>query len=281
MVGSYFLLAPVLRNIACTTGHYFPVHTINNEGYVLIIVLTLGRSGSSLVMQTLSALGCQIVGRKFDEHDDPDRQRRHVRLNPLGYFEEPEIYYGGPRSEAFQRVLRSGCSAKACKMDIRHLVDEKQLPAWQASASGISGLIVSFREPSEQAYSEWLTCDASQVESAAKRKFAFISNFLVEYRSAMEAIDGSAGGAIRLFAPKLHLIDFAEAKEPVSYVERIRSLSGLEPEPDQIAAAISNISPDLFRVKRDDLASEEHLWAEKLAARDVYRSLVSRGIPYR
>ncbi len=239
----------------------------------MIVVLTLGRSGSSLVMRTLGTLGCEIIGRKFDDHRDPEVQNRHMDLNPFGYFEEPEIYYGGPRSEIFRRHLLSSAGRKACKMDLRNLVDEQQLPEWDSAAPGISRLIISIRDPSEQAHSELLATGRPEDLSSTKMKFAFVSNFLADYAKIVCAIQELMEGSMRALATKMCLIDFSEARDPEIYVKRLCDLAGLRPQAEQVVAAVSDISPALYRVKHDEISAEEVMWAKRLGASDAYRSI--------
>jgi hypothetical protein len=239
----------------------------------MIIVLTLGRSGSSMLMQILQELGITVVGQKFDVKDDPRSQQIHERLNPKGYFEKPEIFYGGPSSGEFQAMIKSGRSDIACKMDVRHFVDEKQLPLWIDAAENISSILLSYRAPSEQARSEFMT-DADPVHRNSRAfEFTFLTRFLKDYVETYGAAEALLSSQLQMLASRVDYVAYSDAKNPEHYVGRISSILNLQPSPEQISSAISNISPGLFRVKNSDLSAAERHWAVQLGAEKVYSQI--------
>ncbi|QFT78501.1 hypothetical protein [Erythrobacter sp. THAF29] len=230
-------------------------------------------------MQTLGLLGVNVIGRRFDQHDDPLRQKLHYDLNPGGYFEEPDIYYGGPSSETFRRHLPDRSILKACKMDLRLLIDPSQFDAWVAAAPTICSVLVSYRSPSEQARSEFLTSglahtgiDPSGVDPRAR--FMFITSFLEEYRNNYSAVTKLSHGPLSVLAEKTHVVDFAEIANSRSYVERIAGLAALQPTEKEFDRAVANIDPGLMRIRADELDEHERRWSRNLGADEVFEQLV-------
>lgn len=241
----------------------------------MIVVLTLGRSGSSLIMQSLHALGVEVVGRKFDVKSDLTQQARHENQNPKGYFEQPEIYYGGAASDQFQEIAAQGRSNIACKMDAGHFADENQRDHWKNASTAISAILLSYREPSEQAHSEFLGGTAT---SDHKRdRFLFKSDFLKTYAEIYGSIGDILDDDLNDLRPKLHYVNRNSALHPAPYIEQLCRISGLTPTEEQTRAAISNIDPKLFRIKHAEIDEEERQWAAPLGADAVYAELERRG----
>ncbi|CAO1652471.1 hypothetical protein [Parasphingorhabdus sp. NYA22] len=239
----------------------------------MIIVLTLGRSGSSMLMQILQKLGVTVIGQKFDVKADPLSQQIHENLNPKGYFEKPEIFYGGPSSDEFQAVLKTRRSDIACKMDVRHFVDEKQLPYWIDAAEGISSILLSYRKPSEQARSEFMTDTDPGHHDSGTFEFTFLTRFLKDYVETYGAVQPLLRSKLQALAPKLDYVAYSEAKNPEHYIRRISEILNLQPSPEQFASASSNISPELCRVNDFELGAEERNWAVQLGAENVYSQI--------
>lgn len=239
----------------------------------MIIVLTLGRSGSSLLMQTLQKLGVTVAGRQFDVKGDSLSQQFHEALNPKGYFESPEIYFGGPSSAAFQTLMKSDRRNMACKMDVRHFVDERQWPYWLDAAEAISSILLSYRSPAEQARSEFAGVAGTARYREQSHEFTFITRFLKDYVETYGAVDSLVGSTLQPLASKIDYIAYSEAKNAESYTVRLGALVGLQPSPEQLSSAVSNISPKLFRIRDSDLSPEERHWASQLGATAVYSQL--------
>ena len=238
----------------------------------MIIVLTLGRSGSSLLMQTLAELGVSILGFKFDQHVDKARMARHQHHNPKGYFEEPRIYYGGPKSDTFQFHIKETRFRQACKMDLRHLSDDAQMPYWRTNADRISAILISFRDPCEQAYSEY-SAAVSQTGGNDADRFMFMTTFLSGYVDAFNQTKEILNGFLKELQQKTHYISYATAAHPAQYVAEIVEKAALLPEAEQIQNAIDNITPALYRVQRQDLQRQDLDWAKRLRADDTYQGL--------
>lgn len=238
----------------------------------MIVVLTLGRSGSSLLLQTLRCLGLRIEGRMFDSMDDESQQKRHQMSNPKGYFEDPSIYYSGPSSNRFTNLLNQGDRLYACKMDIGHFVDPAQQDFWLAATPRLTSILVSFREPSEQGHSEALASLREGHQDKADR-FVFLTQFLSDYCHSYGAVYDLLGANLVDLKDKVHFIDYASIADPHRYVFQVLGAVGANSRPEQIRSAEENISPDLYRVRRTDLPADEVAWARTLGADKVYSQL--------
>ncbi|WP_323800821.1 hypothetical protein [Parasphingorhabdus sp.] len=235
--------------------------------------MTLGRSGSSLLMQILKKLDITVVGQKFDVKGDPLSQQIHEKLNPKGYFEKPEIFHGGPSSIEFQELVKNSGPDIACKMDVRHFVDEKQLPFWIDAAEDISSILLSYRVPSEQARSEYLGDAVSIQHNCQTHEFTFMTRFLRDYVETYGSFDSVLSNRLRMLASKVDYVAYSDALNPETYVKRLCSILKRQPSPEQLSSAILNISPDLFRIKDSDLSEEERNWAVQLGAEKVYSEI--------
>jgi len=149
-------------------------------------------------MQSLKALGADVVGRAFDQKNDAKMLQEHYRLNPRGYFEEPEIYYGGPSSAGFQAFAKNGNPRVACKMDARHFVDIAHQDAWLKYDAQISAFLVSYRNPCEQARSE-ISAMADNARPRDETAFISTTRFLTDYRDVYGAIAERQCGKIEKF----------------------------------------------------------------------------------
>jgi hypothetical protein len=243
----------------------------------MMIILTLGRSGSSLIMQTLKHLGCNVIGRQFDSHDDPGRARRHRELNPGGYFEEPDIYYGGAKSVTFQEALRVGSDRQACKMDLRHFWDPDQASFWKDAASLISAIIISYRHPAEQAHSEYLGSGLALEDPDARAQFLFLAEFLRTFTKAYGGIIKRDAYPCPSLLPKIHLVGHHTAGDPDAFVQRLQDIACLAPYQEQVALARSNISADLVRTRATGLDEQELDWAARSGAIDVFQTLAGQA----
>lgn len=239
----------------------------------MVIVLTLGRSGSSMLMQSLKLLGMNVIGRDFDIKGSAISQKKHEELNPKGYLEEPRIYYGGPASIEFQTLCQQNQYPSACKMDIRHFTNTNQSKYWKNLANDITSILVSYRDPSEQASSEHTASFQQDSTIDAKEYFRFISKFLMDYKNTYGCIDETLNKRLPSLRHKVYFIDYASAKKPQEYIAKLRSLTDIQPTQDQYHLAVSNISPKLFRVTHSSLSKEEIFWARKTGALDVYLEL--------
>lgn len=237
----------------------------------MIIVLTLGRSGSSVLMQTLRKLGVEVAGRAFDVRPDPTENAEHHRLNPGGYFEEPDIYYGGTSSDTFRDCLVSTTKI-ACKMDLRHLTDPHQCENWLNAADRISSIFISYREPSEQAHSEFIAFH-SPPQRTQQSMFQFTTTFLRRYSRVVDSLEQILETQLNDLAPMVSWIDFKFTSNPAAYVDHISSAAGIEPSRQQIENARRNVDPDLHRIRRVELSANERQWAESLGANAAYRNL--------
>lgn len=242
----------------------------------MIIVFTLGRSGSSLLMQTLRELGVSIAGRGFDVHDDPVLAAEHHRLNPGGYFEEPDLYYRGTATPAFEDFANG--PDVACKMDLRHLTDPRQLANWQRVAGRITAAFVSFREPSEQAHSEFIATH-TECDRTEQVEFPFKTSFLKRYRRVLEQAETVLSSGLNELESHTHWVDYRLTRSPSEYVATISNAVGLQPDAPNCHRAESLVDGALYRVRRARLSDAELNWAEALGATATYQRLSEPRLP--
>lgn len=222
-------------------------------------------------MQTLQHLAADVVGRAFDHHPDYHQQNLHRRHNPGGYFEDPEIYYGGAATKRFQDLLGRSDAACAVKMDLRHLADHDQTETWRNAAERISAILISIRDPSEQAHSEEFSSRASP--RPFEEKFMFLTQFLADYSRCYGVIADGLSTRLPELQDKMHVIDYAASSAPEAYVASLAAASGLRPGPDLVRRAVQNITPALYRARRSDLPQAERDLADRLGAAAVYARL--------
>ncbi|MBX2867813.1 MAG: hypothetical protein KTR18_04030 [Acidiferrobacterales bacterium] len=238
----------------------------------MIIVLTMGRSGSSLIMQSLRHLGIRVAGRAFDTKEGAIAQERHVALNPHGYWEEPGIYYGGPSSVEFQRLYKTAQRPVACKMDIRHFTDENQTQNWLDISNEITSILISYRNPSEQAHSEYIGTIQQESTTDDQLRFQFVTKFLLDYKNQYGGVP-KAAKQLNALRHKIYYVNFAGARNPCTYITDLCSMAKIHFTPSQYQSAVSNISLRLYRINQNLLSKEEKCWAIKIGAQDVYLKL--------
>lgn len=240
----------------------------------MIVVLTLGRSGSSLLMQTLRELGVDVAGRDFRT----EASAEHYQGNPKGYWEDPQIYHHGIASENFQTLISS--PNRACKMDLRHLFNPSESMAWLRSEPRLKAIYISIREPSEQARSEYMGQIAKH-ERTPLLEFQFTTTFLIRYVRVFHKIAAALDGDLRALKPKIHLVNYADAqRNSPEFVRRVVATAKLNSTRSQIESAAENIDPNLHRIQFDNLSPVEHQWAQKLQARDLFELLSSTTNPW-
>ena len=238
----------------------------------MIIVLTQGRSGSSLLMQSLRHLGIRVAGRAFDTKDSAISQKRHEILNPHGYWEEPGIYYGGLSSVEFHSLCKISKCPVACKMDIKHFTDENQTQNWLDIADKITSILISYRDPSEQAFSEYNATLQQSSNTNNQERFQFVTKFLRDYQKHYGGISYTLE-KLRLLKTKVYYVNYAGVKCPEKYITDLTSMAEIHCTPEQYQLAVSNVSARLYRVTQSSLTNEEKSWAIKLGALDVYLRL--------
>ncbi|MGH1579291.1 hypothetical protein [Planktotalea sp.] len=244
----------------------------------MIVVLTMGRSGSSLMMQTLKLLGADVFGYTFRKNPTD----AHFALNPKGYFEDGRLYARGLKSEAFRRLQAQGNPKIAFKTDVLNFVESDAIELWQGAIHQITCVLVSIRIPCEQARSEFLGTDVhpmpdGSMPSAKLAEFQFSTEFLQNYRQNFQTLERHIEGPLSCYGDRLHAIDYAQARiDPDRYVRRVATCAKLTPTDTEIEQAIDNIEEGLYRNKADDLSETQGHWAQRLGAQKVYEELRMR-----
>jgi len=244
----------------------------------MIVVLTMGRSGSSLMMQTLKLLGADVFGVLF--RDNPTEA--HIALNPKGYFEDGRLYSRGLKSRAFRKLKEQGTSRTAFKMDVLNFVEEDTIELWQNALEQITCVLVSFRTPCEQAKSEFLgthlhpNADGTPPDPKLA-EFQLTTEFLKNYRQNFQTLQDHLDGPLSDYSDRTYAVDYAEARnDPAGYVRRVSKCAQLTPTDAHVKQAIANIEAGLYRNKADDLVEKQGEWAKRLGAQAVYEQLKTR-----
>ena len=241
----------------------------------MIVVLTLGRSGSSLVMQTLKHLGADVFGATFNA----DPSQSHIALNPKGYFEDGVLYAKGLRSKAFEHLKKRDDPSVAFKTDLRNFVDQSATELWQNARADISCVLVSIRIPCEQARSETMDLAGSEGEYGSPRRarieeLSLSGSFLKTYRQSFEALQTLLEGDLDAYRDCTFAVDYAQARtDPNAYVKRIADCAGLDANPQACARAAANIETALYRNKETDLRETQGIWARQTGAQSAYEKI--------
>lgn len=237
----------------------------------MIVVLTLGRSGSSLIMQTLKHLGADVFGFAFGR----DPSAAHIALNPKGYFEDGPLYEKGLRSFAFSKLSERAHRTLAFKSDLRNFSDPSASAAWLDASDRISAVLISIRTPEEQARSEILGM-ASDETGARERdlrvaEFQRATFFLRSYRTCLADLQRQLEGPLAGYRMRCRAIDYKQARlDPEGYVARIAMSAGLDATGRQRRAARDNIELGLYRHRAEALQADYGVWAQDLGALKAY-----------
>lgn len=237
----------------------------------MIIVLTLGRSGSSLLMQTLHRLGVDVAGNRFVGRESPHADAAHRACNPRGYHEEPDLFEHGTESRKFEELLLRKAQV-ACKMDLRHLIASDQFRNWGLCENRIDRVLISFREPAEQAHS-WFVAHEFADQDMERARFQFITSFLRDYVQILRRVEKVLATELQVLSPRVDWVDYHLAQDSDAYVSAVSDAVSPCPSVSQIAGAKANITQTLYRNRRSDLNAEELCWAEALGATSTYQRL--------
>ncbi len=239
----------------------------------MILVLTIGRSGSSLMMQTLRQLGQNVLGPAHAEEGT-----HYIQGNPKGYYVEQEIWNQGICSPRFQELLTQDCTQMACKMAVRNLHAAERVATWPKIDRHIRAVFITFREPVEQASS--LIQLFSKNTNDRMARFITATEFFGYYVWMANALARAMTNELSGLRTRTQLIDYKEAIiNPEAYVERIIGAADLKPHPDQTKAAIANIDAKLYRHRQKQMPEELQVWSQKFGAAQTYNLQVDAGHP--
>jgi hypothetical protein len=132
------------------------------------IVSGEARSGTSLMMQILVALGLKGVGNLFNVPEDDDRYEHSRLMNPNGYYEYPRLVKNGVSLN-----MAAGKVPSLCPKLIPDIHDSKEYaiklltPAYLSTAEQlIDKVIYMIRDPRETVWSQRSIGDLSDAEHA-------------------------------------------------------------------------------------------------------------------
>jgi hypothetical protein len=120
------------------------------------IVSGEARSGTSLMMQILVALGLKGIGNKFNVPEDHERYEHSRLMNPKGYYEYPRLVKNG-----ISLNMAAGKVPSLCPKLVPNIHDSKEYaiklltPAYLSTAEQlIDKVIYVIRDPRETVYSQ-------------------------------------------------------------------------------------------------------------------------------
>jgi hypothetical protein len=206
-----------------------------------VVVLAHTRTGSSLVMQTLSLLGVAPIG-------ESSRTDLPASLNPKGFFEDAILLRDGlfaaPLAED-PALLRG----RAVKLSLQFLAHRRSDDEWKALTQSNAALLLPIRKPSESLLSRRaLLLSESQDAAACLNQFRLSSRqTFVDYAFLAQRVCSVDSNGI---APAC--IDYRTAiDDPSAYVAAVASAARLLPQAHQVAAAVANIDTTLYRSRAE------------------------------
>lgn len=243
----------------------------------MIVVLTLGRSGSSLIMQTLKTLGADVVGLVFSR----TASTSHIAMNPGGYYEDGPLYSLGLKSRSFQILRDKAGPTTAFKAGLHTFLDDSATALWQEVAPQVTCVLLSIRTPCEQAKSETkgmkiIPEDGHSLPRKDIADFQLSTQFLKTYQQSFDSLQDLLSGSLADYHAKTHAIDYAQTRaDALGYVRHIGQCAGLNPKQDQIAKATANIQNALYRHRAEDLRGTHGAWARALGAQASFERIKS------
>ncbi len=236
----------------------------------MIIVFTLSRSGSSLMMQTLKILGIEVMGSQFA----PGASAEHNAFNPKGFYETKNVYRNGLKSQIFAE--EKSFVNHALKLDFKNIVSQDNLDDWLEWDKKVKAIYVTTREPLEQANSTYLLFNHPRIKQVGSSSdhFIFVVRFLKSYVESFLDFAELMENQLSVYKSRVHIVDYQEAiTNPACYVEKIIETLFLNPVAEQINSAIENIEADLYRFRKENLPDRQQVWLEKTHAKQVYEVL--------
>ena len=227
-------------------------------------------------MQSLKLLGVEVVGSMYDPTKPDHLVEKHIELNPKGYFEHPVIYYNGPSASEFRDLLEPGANI-AVKIDLRNLVDPAKFEYWREYSASIRSVIISYRQPAEQAKSEIVSYSA-EISGNRRGEFIATTSFLRDYKSFYGQIESLLNNELQPLKSCTCFVDYRSIADPGKYIETLCRAAGIEPVAERFEAAKDNISDALYRVRQDRISNEMD-WAVQLGAQSVYHRLNQMAKP--
>ncbi|CAK0750697.1 conserved hypothetical protein [Gammaproteobacteria bacterium] len=223
------------------------------------VVLAHPRSGSSLLMQTLSILGMPWVGEIF-------RPDLPVVANPNGYLEDKELLCDGLSTKVVARL--GECDGHAMKLSLHHMVTPGREEQWQRLEDANARLLIPIRHPLEIALSRRVFLPPG------KGGLVSTITFLLQYADNYRKLAHILGNEFPNLGVRACLVPYRlKNDDPSRYVDRVRTQAGLPECPIRSARAVDNIRPDLYRIRVQEQPETYREWYERTPALRVFEHL--------
>lgn len=233
------------------------------------VVLAHPRTGSSLLMQTLSILGMPWVGSHHRE-DLP------VEANPKGYLEDRALLVQGLTGANLARL--GALDGHALKLSLSDMVAPGRMAQWRLLEAEGARLLIPFRHPLESAASSRVF-DPGMAEP--RGFFLAVARSLHDYAREYRALATILTGEVPGLLPRTMLVPHGlHLDDPGGFVEAIRVHAGLPHDPARQAAAVGNIESGLYRFRAPGMPEAHRGWYERTPARQVYEILRASPRPW-
>lgn len=222
-----------------------------------IVVTGTPRSGTSMTMQILKRMGCDVAGEKMpSKNREAFARDRAVYLNPHGFLEESKVVMRGAEDPSVY-------TGKTLKIMFPGL--------GMTPMSGVKHIILCLRDPREIAYSQrMLVTQASVIDNDGNRRYAGEMT-KVKQDNYVRAMGQFCKWAYQndVFWGKTHIVNYADVIDNAeATVKRLCSFVG-KPFVKDAAAAVD---ASLYRSIPGDSVHGFDL------ALLIYRSLLNRSV---
>ena len=236
----------------------------------LIIVLAHPRTGSSMLMQTLSQLGVEIIG-EFERKDLPQE------ANPRGYFEDLEVLSKGLTEYALKKIASRTGEILATKIALSHMTKNDRIHQWQYLQRIQAKILIPIRNPLEIALSRQVFRDIDNKIDRFTQATFFLRKYQLEFKELAEIFITLVPGLLS----NIYLIPYSLAFDDAEkYVDKISASFSKNVSDEQKIAAQNNIDSALYRYKFSDFSADEKAWHRKLGASHIYDALSVQDDPW-
>ena len=228
----------------------------------LCVVLFRGRTGSSLLMQTLRILGKPVLGNFAVKSD--------LELNPRGYFELAELRDCGLTPKLREEYLDELDKA-AVKILVRStFADGAEQWAWFARTQ--PQIFITYRHPLEQILSGHAAFGRGP--AGEREMFMRITRGLRAWTADIGRVVLLVRNRYPTLIPRIAFIGYHEHLDaPAAFVERVARHAGLKPDETAYRRALNNIDGSLYRFRFEEFPKEYRRWYSAMPARRFFERL--------
>lgn len=236
---------------------------------IMLIVLAHPRTGSSLAMQTIAALGYPIVGKK-------ERRNLSAEANPRGYMEEHPLLSKGLSPRYLERFIQMD-PMPAFKLSLKEMVQNPRHEQWKAFEKFNASIIITFRNPLESAVS---THFLEEFDLDSREAFFQITSYFKSYVSDYKKLSDILYNQFPSIMKCCRLLPFQDAHTSAqAYVKQLSALLPKTFSPRNHNKAVANIDTKLYRFRHTDIEEKYRHWCTQLGAEDIYQCLCAASQP--